>query len=117
MNFEKIRSEIKSQYKKEKDQKIAERCLQLAEEWARIESADFSNLKKFAARPGVELKSHKKSLRHECKEFIHNNLDPNEVKTFFPAWVLPFIAQVILSTVINWIVRRMIDNLIDDKDN
>jgi|TARA_R110000824_G_scaffold53483_13_gene148122 hypothetical protein len=116
MNFEKIRSEIKSQYKKEKDQKIAERCLQLAEEWARIESEDFSNLTKFAARPGAGLKAHKKSLRHECKEFIRSNLDPKEIKTFFPAWVLPFIVQVILSTVISWIVRRMIDNLTEDDD-
>lgn len=115
MKFEKIRSEIKSQYKKEKDQKIAERCLQLGEEWARIESADFSNLGVFAAASGVNAKAHKKALRSECKKFIRDSLDPKEIKAFFPAWVLPFIVQVILSTVISWIVRRMIDDLLDEE--
>ena len=117
MKFEKIRSEIKSQYKKEKDQKIAERCLQLGEEWARIESADFSNLSRFAATPGVNTKAHKKALRNECKKFIRDSLDPKEIKAFFPAWVLPFIVQVILSTIISWLVRRMIDDLVDEDDS
>ena len=114
MHFGKIRKEIASKYKKEKDQKVAEKCLQLGEQWAKIASASFSDFSKFSTPPGGSKEAHKKSLRKECSEFIRSHLDPEEVKSFFPAWVLPFIAQVILSTVINWIVRRMIDDMFED---
>ena len=114
MYFDKIHKQIASQYKKKKDQKIAEKCLQLGEEWAKIVSGDFSDFSKFSTPPGSSKKNHKKKLRKECGEYIRAHLDSREVKSFFPVWVLPFIAQVILSTIISWIVRRMIDNMIED---
>ena len=113
MYFEKIHKQIASKYKK-KDQKIAEKCLQLGEQWTKIASGGFSDFSKFSTPPGDSKKAHKKRLRRECSEFIRSHLDPKEVKSFFPVWVLPFIAQVILSTIISWIVRRMIDNIVED---
>ena len=118
MYFDKIHKQIASEYKKEKDKKIAEKCLQIGEEWTKIVSGGFSDFSKFAMPPGISEKDHKKSLRKECREYIHAHLDPKEVKTFFPVWVLPFIAQVILSTIISWIVRKLIDDVFENnKEN
>jgi hypothetical protein len=114
MYFDKIHKQITSKYKKKKDQKIAEKCLQLGEEWAKIVSGDFSDFSKFATPTSSSKRGHKKKLRKECGEYIRAHLDPQEVKSFFPAWVLPFVIQVILSTVISWIVRRMIDDIVED---
>ena len=116
MYFEKIHKQIASEYKKEKDKKIAEKCLQIGEEWTKIVSGGFSDFSKFSTPPGTSEKAHKKRLRKECSEYIHARLDPEEVKTFFPAWVLPFIVQVFLSTIVSWITRKQIDDIFENDD-
>ena len=117
MYFSEIQREIESKYKKNNRQKIAEKCLQLGEEWTRIVSGGFGDFSRFRVPAGADPQAYKKDLKAECTQYIKDNLDPDEVKNFVPIWVLPFIFQVFLSTIISWIVRRIFDNMFEKEDN
>ena len=116
MLFPDIKKDISRKYKKQKDQKIAEKCLQLGEEWTRIVSGDFSNFVRFHVPAGANSKDWKKGLRDECKAYIKDNLKEEDVKGFVPAFIFPFIVQMLISAIISWIVRRLIDNIFE-KEN
>lgn len=116
MRFAKLKQDISSKYKKQKDQKIAEKCLQLGEEWTRIVSGNWSNFDRFRTPAGSDPKEYKKGLKQECSQYIKDNLDPDEIKNFIPIWVLPFVFQVFLGAIINWIARKLIDNLFENQD-
>ena len=116
MRFAGLRQEIGSKYKGKNHQKIAEKCLQLGEEWTRIVSGDWSSFDRFRTPAGADPKEHKKTLKQECSQYIKDNLDPDEVKVFVPIWVLPFMFQVFLGVIVNWITRKLIDNLFENQD-
>ena len=116
MYFGSIHSEIGSKYKKEKERKIAEKCLQLGEEWTRIVSGDLSDFTRFRVPAGADPEEWKKELRSECKAYIKDNLKEEDVKGFVPAFIFPFIVQMLISAIISWIVRRLIDNIFE-KEN
>lgn len=115
MFFESIREDISSKYKKQKDVKIAEKCLQLGEEWTRIVSDDFSSFTRFRVPAGADPKEYKKQVSEECKQYIKSNLDAGDPKTFAP-WLFSFILQAFLSAIINWVVRRIIERLFENDD-
>jgi len=116
MFFEEIQEEIGSKYKKEKEQKFAEKCLQLGEEWTRIVSGDFSNFERFRVPAGADPKEWRQQLTDECKGYIKTQLSKDEVKGFFPPWIFSFVLQLIISAVVNWIVRKIIDNLFEQEN-
>lgn len=116
MKFDNLRQQISSEYKKQKDQKIAEKCLQLGEEWTRIVSGNWSDLSKFDIPAGATPSEYKDELKEECRQYIKDNLDPDDIKGFMPVWVLPFILQVFLGVIVNWITNKLIDNLFENED-
>ncbi|MQF98491.1 MAG: hypothetical protein FI729_03040 [SAR202 cluster bacterium] len=111
--IDKVRSEIPLKYKKDKERKIAEKCLQLGHEWTRIVSGGFESVDRFRVPAGANAKEWQQQLKDECKQYIKDGLDPQDAKGFFPVWVFPFILQVLLSAVINWIVRKIFDNIFE----
>ena len=113
MDFSNIRYEIGSKYKRDNRQKIAEKCLQLGEEWTRIVSGNFGDFSKFRVPAGADPKKYKKELKEECGRYIKDNLDPDEVKNFVPVWVLPFVLQIFLGAIVNWITKKLIDNILE----
>jgi hypothetical protein len=114
MHFSKIRQEIGSKYKKKKDQKIAEKCLQLGEEWTRIVSGGFADFNRFKVPAGADPKKYKRELAKECKLYIKDSLSEDDVKSYFPVvWIVPFVVQIFLGTVISWIARRLLDDLFE----
>ena len=117
MYFGSIHSEIGSKYKKEKERKIAEKCLQLGEEWTRIVSGDLSDFTRFRVPAGADPEEWKKELRSECKAYIKDNLKKEEVKGAAPTWIFPFILQMFISAIISWIVRKLIDNLFENNND
>lgn len=107
VGFGKIHQDIEIKYKKKKERKMAEKCLQLGQEWATIVSDGFTSsdfLKKGERTP----------LTKECKDYIKDNLSEEELSTFFP--VLPILAQILLSFIINWVVKKIIENLFNDNE-
>ena len=116
MYFENIQQEIGSKYKKQNHQKMAEKCLQLGEEWTRIVSGDLTDFSRFRVPAGADPKRYKKDLEEECKRHIKDSLSQDDVKSFFPVWVLPFVVQIFLSAMISWIVQRLLNNLFDNHD-
>ena len=117
MFFAGIQQEIPAKYKKEKERKIAEKCLQLGEEWTRIVSGDLSDFYRFRIPAGADPKVWKKEAEEECKAYVKDNLRDEDVKGFAPAWVFPFIMQMFISAIVNWIVRKLIDNLFENNND
>ena len=114
MYFQQIQEDISSKYKKRKDRKIAEKCLQLGEEWTRIVSEDFSSFTRFRVPAGANPEEYKKQVSEECKSYIKSNLE--DPKSFAP-WIFTFILQAFLSAIINWVVRKIIEKLFEDNDD
>ena len=117
MYFGSIHSEIGSKYKKEKERKIAEKCLQLGEEWTRIVSGDLSDFTRFRLPAGADPEEWKDQLKEECRDYIKANLKREDVKGVAPTWIFPFILQMFISAIISWIVRKLIDNLFEDNND
>jgi len=104
--FGEIHSEIGKKYKKKKERKMAEKCLQLGQDWATIVSDGFTD-SNFTEDRGRE------PLRKECKEYIKENLSQEELSGFLPL-LIPILGQLFLSFIINWVVGKIIENLFND---
>ena len=107
--FGAIYGDIHTKYKEKKKRKFAEKCLQIGQEWTRIVSDDFSNYGRFAWASNS--KAEKKTLKKECYQYIYDNLSKEDIHSFIPIWLI-LLSKVIISTVIHWIVSRIIENML-----
>jgi hypothetical protein len=104
INLDKIEKEINLKYQDEKRKSIAKLALDYANEWANIASSngiDFNTC-------GSE---NKKRLYDDCYRFVYENMI-NSKKVSPTSAALSFvILYFILPAIVNWIVKRFLNNL------
>jgi hypothetical protein len=104
VNLDKIEKEINLKYQDEKRKSIAKLALGYANEWANIASSngiDFNTC-------GSE---NKKRLYDDCYRFVYENMI-NSKKVNPTSVALSFvILYLILPAIVNWIVKRFLNNL------
>jgi hypothetical protein len=104
INLDKIEKEINLKYQDEKRKSIAKLALDYANEWANIASSngiDFNTC-------GSE---NKKRLYDDCYRFVYENMI-NSKKVNPTSAALSFvILYFILPAIVNWIVKRFLNNL------
>lgn len=104
IDFSDIKEEICSEYDDENRKKIANKCLQYAQDWATI-----------ANYGGVSFKScnefEKRKLKMQCSEFVKESIK-NDEDVKYGSVILTFILiQIILPIIIKWIVERVFRKL------
>ncbi|NDC96132.1 hypothetical protein EB077_12565, partial [bacterium] len=104
VDFLEIESDIAKEYDDDNRQKLANKCLQYAKEWATI-----------ASYGGVSFRdcdfNQQKKLKTQCKQFVRESvLNDEEVR--YGSVILTFILiQVILPIIIKWVVEKLFKRL------
>ena len=93
---QRVMDKIPRKFKKENHRKVAERCLQLCEEWAIISGTD-----------SIEDMS-PSYAKESCKEYVMEHINDDVVGLSF---ILSIIAGVILKLIVEWIIDNWIVNL------
>lgn len=91
-----VMDKIPRKFKKENHRKVAEKCLQLCEEWAIISGTD--NIGDMSETYAKE----------SCKEYVMEHINDDVVGLSF---LLSIIAGVILKMIVEWIIDNWIVNL------
>ena len=85
---------------------LAERCVDLGQEW--VDSYQWG----FDTRDSLINRS-RKELRKELRRYVRDRVSYSEHNaTFLPAFIWMWIAQAIIS----WIIGKIIDNILEQKD-
>ena len=93
-----VMEKIPKRFKKENQRKVAERCLQLCEEWAIISGTD--NIDDMSPSYAKE----------SCKKYVMEHINDDVVGLSF---LVSIIAGVILKLIVEWIINNWIVNLKD----
>jgi len=107
-NLDNIQQEINTKYPDRKRKRIADLALTYANEWANIASQNgivFSGCKQ----------SNKDKLSDDCQQFVYENIINSkeiEAKSAALAFILLYF---ILPTIINWVVKRFLDQLFNQQ--
>lgn len=93
---QRVMDKIPRKFKKKNHRKVAERCLQLCEEWAIISGTD-----------SIEDMS-PTYAKEDCKKYVMEHINDDVVGLSF---ILSIIAGVILKLIVEWIIDNWIVNL------
>lgn len=98
-----IDGEIEKKYRDNNKKEIAKKCLQYAEEWAKISqhSVDFASANSFE----------RYELRRNCYEFIRSNIEEEAREKYGSVFLTFILLYVILPAIISWVVHKMLDKL------
>ena len=98
-----IDGEIEKRYRDNNKKEIAKRCLQYAEEWAKISqhSVDFASANSFE----------RYELRKNCYDFVRSNIEQEAREKYSSVFLTFILLYVILPAIISWVVHRMLDKL------
>lgn len=105
VNLEKIKQEIATQYPDNKRKTVAELALNYANEWATL-----------ASNGGVDFKQcdekSKKQLYQDCKNFVYENIINSKKVEPKSSSVALILLYFFLPAIINWVVKRFLDQLV-----
>jgi hypothetical protein len=102
INKKLILDKIDITFKNRERNRIAKQCLEHAMEWARL----YQDLD-----TKVKLKRSYLENYNTCHQYIIDNFDKSQVKTF-SIWAI--ILPTIISYVAKWVTQWVLDNLLDD---
>jgi len=86
---------------------LAERCVELGQEW--VDSYQWG----FDSEDSLINKS-PKEMRKELRQYVRARISYSEYNaTFFPMFIWMWIAQAIIS----WIINKILDNILEQRDD
>ncbi len=107
LDKKKILGEAKEYYSGKKrgsqSYNLSERCVDLGQEWVDTHQEDY----------GALVNKSPKQMKKEVRKYIRARVSYSEYNaTFLPAFIWMWIAQAIIS----WIIGKIIDNILEQKD-